>query len=112
LAAKLCGRKIDIKSHSQYFPDQTACEDGEYDDALREGDAEFAEPVEFAEDAEPAEFAEDVELAEDAEPVEFAEFAEDAEPVELAEFAGEAASDAEIRAEDAEAAVSSATAAE
>jgi N utilization substance protein A len=43
LAAKLCGWKIDIKSHSQYFPDQTDYEDGEYiyDPQDADGDSTF-----------------------------------------------------------------------
>ncbi|MDR1574085.1 MAG: transcription termination factor NusA [Clostridiales Family XIII bacterium] len=39
LAAKLCGFKIDIKSHSRYFPDQTAYEDEEYADEAADADA-------------------------------------------------------------------------
>ncbi|MDR2355878.1 MAG: transcription termination factor NusA [Clostridiales Family XIII bacterium] len=47
LAAKLCGWKIDIKSHSQYFPDQTPYADAAYADDSQE---EAAEP--FALDAD------------------------------------------------------------
>jgi N utilization substance protein A len=43
LAAKLCGWKIDIKSHSQYFPDQASYEDEEYIGG--EQDAEDADAV-------------------------------------------------------------------
>ncbi|MDR2088761.1 MAG: transcription termination factor NusA [Clostridiales Family XIII bacterium] len=51
LAAKLCGWKIDIKSHSQYFPDNTAHEAGEYDEAR---ETEAGEAVEANADAEIA----------------------------------------------------------
>ncbi|MDR1247588.1 MAG: transcription termination factor NusA [Clostridiales Family XIII bacterium] len=40
LAAKLCGWKIDIKSHSQYFPDRTSYEDAEYADDAQNIDAD------------------------------------------------------------------------
>jgi N utilization substance protein A len=46
LAAKLCGWKIDIKSHSQYFPD---VDFEEYDDYDNAGD-EIIEEVDYIED--------------------------------------------------------------
>jgi N utilization substance protein A len=75
LAAKLCGWKIDIKSHSQYFPDRTDYEDGEYD-------ADDAEANCFAV-AQETDAEEDVVLV-----------------AESAERAEEAASDADVRADD------------
>jgi N utilization substance protein A len=63
LAAKLCGWKIDIKSHSQYFPDQTVHEDGEYDTDLRESDADWAVA---AGESDAAEFVSDADVAEEA----------------------------------------------
>jgi N utilization substance protein A len=49
LAAKLCGWKIDIKSHSQYFPDGGDIED--YDDYEDAGD-EFAEDGDYIEEVQ------------------------------------------------------------
>jgi N utilization substance protein A len=71
LAAKLCGCKIDIKSHSQYFPDQAAHADAEHagdpqeyadapvsdaDDGIAAEDAAFAANAAgfFASDADAA----------------------------------------------------------
>jgi N utilization substance protein A len=101
LAAKLCGFKIDIKSHSQYFPDQTAYEDGEYDgdeDLAREfvADDFDARQDAAAQDAEePA--AEDAgdgeELAADDFDAEQASGSEDADGGE--ELAADGAEDAD-----------------
>jgi N utilization substance protein A len=52
LAAKLCGFKIDIKSHSQYFPDQTAYENEEYADGASDADADRPVDAEEAGDFE------------------------------------------------------------
>jgi N utilization substance protein A len=54
LAAKLCGWKIDIKSHSQYFPDQVAYEDGaqEYEGQEAGTCAGDADPTVVAGDAD------------------------------------------------------------
>ena len=107
LAAKLCGWKIDIKSHTQYFGEDEEDEEGEYiegeytDDEYVEDEyveeAEAEEPEETAEESEePEEEAEEAEPAEEAEEAEPAEEAEEAEPevVEEAETA-EAAEEAE-----------------
>jgi N utilization substance protein A len=83
LAAKLCGWKIDIKSHSQYFPDYTAYENGEYDEAGESADANAgdfdAEGIEAgAEDLAPAEEPVSDEVGEAA-PDGYGETASDAE---------------------------------
>ena len=100
LAAKLCGWKIDIKSHTQYFgEDEAEDEEGEYiegeyaDDEYVEDEyveeAEAEEPEETAEESEePEEEAEEAEPAEEAEEAE-PEAAEEAEPAEAAEEAEE-----------------------
>lgn len=92
LAAKLCGWKIDIKSHTQYFgEDEAEDEEGEYiegeytDDEYVEDEyveeAEAEEPEETAEESEaPEEAAEEAE-AEEAE----ADTAEETEPEEVVE---------------------------
>ncbi len=80
LAARLCGWKIDIKSHSQYFDSEDEYEDYDdeyYDDEYPEDAAE-----EYVEEAaeEPAEEAEEIVEVADEEPAEEAE-----EIVEVAE---------------------------
>ena len=100
LAAKLCGWKIDIKSHTQYFgEDEAEDEEGEYiegeytDDEYVEDEyveeAEAEEPEETAEESEePEEEAEEAEPAEEAEEAE-PEVVEEAETAEAAEEAEE-----------------------
>ena len=82
LAARLCGWKIDIKSHSQYFGDEEEeyyDDDEYYDDEYVEEEYEESEEVtEEAEEAEEAE-AEEAEAAEDAEEAEEAEETEETE---------------------------------
>ena len=87
LAAKLCGWKIDIKSHTQYFGEDETDEDdeyidGEYADDYDEGEYADDEYVEEAEETEEA--GEEVEETEEAEAEEEAE-----EPAEEAEEAEE-----------------------
>ena len=107
LAAKLCGWKIDIKSHTQYFgEDEAEDEEGEYiegeyaDDEYVEDEyveeAETEEPEEAAEESEEPEEAEEAEPAEETEEAE-PEVVEEAETVEAAEEAepAEAAEEAE-----------------
>lgn len=86
LAAKLCGWKIDIKSHTQFeeMEAELAAYE-EYEDEYEEADEEAAEAVE----AEAAEEAEEVEEAEDAEEAEEAEEADEAEDADEAEEAAE-----------------------
>jgi N utilization substance protein A len=64
LAAKLCGWKIDIKSHSQYFPDHTSYEDDEFADE----DAEDIYVDEAPADSEDI-YVEDAEAADETEAV-------------------------------------------
>jgi N utilization substance protein A len=64
LAAKLCGWKIDIKSHSQYFPDHTVYEDEEYA-GVQDDDATELEPDAESDDAAQAQGAD---LAEEPAP--------------------------------------------
>ena len=99
LAAKLCGWKIDIKSHTQFeeMEAELAAYE-EYEDDYEEADEEAAEAVE----AEAAEEAEEVEEAEDAEETEEAEEADEAEDAEEeAEDADEAEEAAETEEADA-----------
>ena len=83
LAARLCGWKIDIKSHSQYFDSEDEYEDYDdeyYDDEYPEDAAE-----EYVEEAaeEPAEEAEEIVEVADEEPAEEIVEVEEAEaPVE------------------------------
>lgn len=93
LAARLCGWKIDIKSHSQYFGDEEYEEydDEYYDDEYEEEYVEEAEEV--TEEAE--------EEAEEAEEIAQADAEAEAE-VEEAEEAAEEAEEAEEAAEEAE----------
>jgi N utilization substance protein A len=44
LAAKLCGWKIDIKSHSQYFPDHISYDEAEFTDVADYGETAGADP--------------------------------------------------------------------
>ena len=76
LAARLCGWKIDIKSHSQYFGDGE--DEDEYED-----DAEYADEAVYEEERE------EVEEAEEA--AETEEVAEAEEAVEVEEADAEAA---------------------
>ena len=83
LAARLCGWKIDIKSHSQYFDSEDEYED--YDDEYY--DDEYPEDAadEYVEEAaeEPAEEAEEIVEVADEEPAEeIVEVAEAEAPVE------------------------------
>ena len=83
LAARLCGWKIDIKSHSQYFDSEDEYED--YDDEYY--DEEYPEDAaeEYVEEAaeEPAEEAEEIVEVADEEPAEeITEVAEAEAPVE------------------------------
>lgn len=96
LAAKLCGWKIDIKSHTQFeeMEAELAAYE-EYEDDYEEADEEAAEAVE----AEAAEEAEEVEEAEDADEADDAEEAEEAEEADEAEDAEE---EAEEEAEEAQ----------
>ena len=96
LAAKLCGWKIDIKSHTQFeeMEAELAAYE-EYEDEYEEADEEAAEAVE----AEAAEEAEEVEEAEDADEADDAEEAEEAEEADEAEDAEE---EAEEEAEEAQ----------
>ncbi len=81
LAAKLCGWKIDIKSHTQFEEmEAELAEYEEYEDELEESEA--AEEVEAAE-AEETEAAEAEEIEEEA--AEETEEAEEAEEVEAAD---------------------------
>lgn len=79
LAAKLCGWKIDIKSHSQYF------QDGVMENGEDEEEQELTQTEEFEEEAaeitEIPEAADDREITETAQPeiTEYEETAEDAE---------------------------------
>ena len=105
LAAKLCGWKIDIKSHTQFeeMEAELAAYE-EYEDDYEEADEEAAEAVEAeaAEEAEEVEEAEDADEADDAEEAEEADEAEDAEEEaeEEAEEAQEAAETEEADAGD------------
>ena len=98
LAAKLCGWKIDIKSHTQFeeMEAELAAYE-EYEDDYEEADEEAAEAVE----AEAAEEAEDADEADDAEEAEEAEKADEAEDAE--EEAEEEAEEAQEAAETEEA---------
>ena len=95
LAAKLCGWKIDIKSHTQYFGDDEEIED-EYDDFDDEViEEEFEEAETEANDEEAAE-----EAADEEETIE-AEAADEEEAIEAeAETAEEEAIEAEAEASD------------
>ena len=84
LAARLCGWKIDIKSHSQYFGDGE--DEDEYED-----DAEYADEAVYEEEIE------EVEEAEEA--AETEEVAEAEEAVEVEEADAEAAPEEETEAE-------------
>ena len=88
LAARLCGWKIDIKSHSQYFGDGEA--EGEYED-----DAEYADEAVYEEETVVEEEleAEETEAAE--EEAEAAETQEEVEEEAEAETAPEEESEAE-----------------
>ena len=101
LAAKLCGWKIDIKSHTQFeeMEAELAAYE-EYEDDYEEADEEAAEAVEAeaAEEAEEVDEAEDADEADDAEEAEEADEAEDAE--EEADEAQEAAETEEADAGD------------
>ena len=100
LAAKLCGWKIDIKSHTQFeeMEAELAAYE-EYEDDYEEADEEAAEAVE----AEAAEEAEEVEEADEADDAEEAEEAEEADEAEDAEEEAEDADEAEEAAETEEA---------
>lgn len=87
LAARLCGWKIDIKSHSQYFGD------GEDEDAY-EDDAEYADEAVYEDEIEEVEEAEEA-----AETEEAAEAEEAEEAVEAEEADAEAAPEEETEAE-------------
>ena len=99
LAAKLCGWKIDIKSHTQFeeMEAELAAYE-EYEDDYEEADEEAAEAVE----AEAAEEAEEVDEAEDADEADDAEETEEAEEAEEAEDAEEEVEDADEAEEAAE----------
>ncbi len=101
LAAKLCGWKIDIKSHTQFeeMEAELAAYE-EYEDDYEEADEEAAEAVE-AEAAEEAEEVEEADEADDAEEAEEAEEADEAEDAE--EEAEEEAEEAQEAAETEEA---------
>lgn len=105
LAARLCGWKIDIKSHSQYFgdgEDEDAYEDdAEYaDEAVYEDEIEEVEEVEEAAEAEEVvEVEEAAEAEETAEAEEIVEAAEAEEAVEVEEADAEAAPEEETEAE-------------
>ena len=70
LAARLCGWKIDIKSHSQYFDSEDEYED--YDDESYDDEYPEAAADEYVEEAaeEPAEEAEEIVEVADEEPAE------------------------------------------
>ena len=112
LAARLCGWKIDIKSHSQYFgdgEDEDAYEDdAEYaDEAVYEDEIEEVEEVEEAAEAEEVvEVEEAAEAEETAEAEEIVEAAEAEEAVEVEEADAEAAPEEETEAEAEEAGAS------
>jgi N utilization substance protein A len=90
LAAKLCGRKIDIKSHSQYFPDQTAYEDVEYVDDLQEMDVFNVTGAVVAQENDAEDIVRDAELADaDASDTEGA-VPPDADAVDTEEFVSDA----------------------
>ena len=93
LAARLCGWKIDIKSHSQYFGDP---EDEEYDEEYEEYEEYEDDGIEYVDD--DAEAAEDIEEAED-ETIEDDEI-ETEEPAEEDDPAGDDGDDAETEAAD------------
>ncbi len=70
LAARLCGWKIDIKSHSQYFGDEDEYDDyDDYDDDEYYEDEYVEEVEEAAEEADEAEEVEEPEEAEEPEEV-------------------------------------------
>ena len=112
LAARRCGWKIDIKSHSQYFgdgEDEDAYEDdAEYaDEAVYEDEIEEVEEVEEAAEAEEVvEVEEAAEAEETAEAEEIVEAAEAEEAVEVEEADAEAAPEEETEAEAEEAGAS------
>ena len=91
LAARLCGWKIDIKSHSQYFGD------GEDEDAY-EDDVEYADEAVYEDEIEEA--VETEEAAEAEEAAETEEVAEAEEAVEVEEADAEAAPEEEAEASD------------
>ncbi len=91
LAARLCGWKIDIKSHSQYFGD------GEDEDAY-EDDMEYADEAVYEDEIEEA--VETEEAAEAEEAAETEEAAEAEEAVEVEEADAEAAPEEEAEASD------------
>ena len=94
LAARLCGWKIDIKSHSQYFGD------GEDEDAY-EDDVEYADEAVYEDEIEEAvETEEAAEAEETAEAEEIVEAAEAEEAVEVEEADAEAAPEEEAEASD------------
>ncbi len=108
LAARLCGWKIDIKSHSQYYGDEDAEYDDEYeeDEYYEEGyedDVEYIEDEDYddeAGEADGAEVTEETEEAEEGEAAEEPEEAEEAAEEEAEEAPAEEAETAEETAEE------------
>ncbi len=94
LAARLCGWKIDIKSHSQYFGDP---EDEEYDEEYEEYEEYEDDGIEYVDD--DAEAAEDMSEEAEDEMIEDDEI-ETEEPAEEDDPAGDDGDDAETEAAD------------
>ena len=94
LAARLCGWKIDIKSHSQYFGDP---EDEEYDEEYEEYEEYEDDGIEYVDD--DAEAAEDMSEEAEDETIEDDEI-ETEEPAEEDDPAGDDGDDAETEAAD------------
>ena len=84
LAARLCGWKIDIKSHTQYFGDEEFDEEAEFDEEVEFDDEAVYEEEEYVEYDEASEEEEAVEEAADEaeEEAEPAEYEEEAEPAD------------------------------
>lgn len=109
LAAKLCGWKIDIKSHTQYFgDDEEEIEESELVEELEPLEEEEAieetetvEETEEVEEAETVEETEEVEESEEPEAVEETEEGEESEEPEAVEETeeGEEAEDSETETE-------------
>jgi N utilization substance protein A len=64
LAAKLSGWKIDIKSHSQYYPDESADEESEFTDEFENDDIQESDEQQTEQEASAGEAGETEEAAE------------------------------------------------